>query len=232
MAFLIETIAEKLQAWMHCWGAVAFTPNRFFQAKRQPTRISVFEFFTGNYLLAYLFIFVGAILFTFFYYRERLLTHANSKLLATNVGTATALFGIFVLVGFASVFFSSLLTYGVAKLFRSPSPLTTHVNAFMHLSAIEPLAMLGTAIVVVSSGVHTNTIPMAVPISGAIIVGLARLWALVAGFFAMSYLHPLPLSRRIALYIFGFLPAFLVFNTYMLAMVSLMILLVINPNWD
>jgi hypothetical protein len=214
MGPLLDPIGDKLQAWIQCWGAVTFNPRSFFSQRWPPYPISTFHFFLGNQLLAYLLLFVASILFFLVFYPERLLGHDATNGLVEGLAMETAVFAVFVLLNPVFVFISSLVTLFVARLFASPAVLTTHVNSFLHLSAIEPLAMFGFAVFVLADDPKNIRLIS----DGVIFVGLgiwvvARVWSLVAGFFAVSFVHPIALKKRVCIYIIGFLPSYAILQT-------------------
>jgi hypothetical protein len=229
MAPLLETINSKLQAWMRTWEAVTFTPHKFFQPDRKPRAMSTFEFFVGNYLMAYLLLFSASALFFFLYYRPNLLYHSPAKEMAVNVGLATAIFAVFVVLSFISVFLSSTVMYSVAKMFHGTATLSQNVNALMHLSSIEPLAIGGLSMFLLS---YSHRESKAFAVAGLLISGLARIWALVAGFHAVAYLQPLRRLETVLIYVLGFLPAYFILNIAILTSVSIFLTAVIIPQWD
>jgi hypothetical protein len=233
MSTSLDPIGDKLQAWLRCWGAVVITPWKFFRARRQPYPISAFHFFVGNQLLAYLLLFSVSIGFFLLYYPERLFHHTATSDLPKGLTFATACFAAFVLLSFVFVFVSSIITLLVARGFRSSASITSHVNSFLHLSAIEPIAMVGFGIVILAADPrNTHSITPALVYTGLTVWALARIWSFVAGFFALSHIHSLPLGRRVCLYILGFIPGYVVLQSCIAVFLYLLIALVFIPIGD
>jgi hypothetical protein len=220
---VFEYISTKFEAWLEDWAAVAFRPKQYFRSGRG-TLDTAMTFVIGVELFAYMACLICSIGFFALYFREYLAAHLRATSTENIVGASKLFFAV-AAASVTTVLVSTLLTFAIARLLGSTAPLSGHVAANCRLVALDPVAVAGATLILLS---NAESWPALI---GVVLFVAARLWQLLAGYYAMAFIHPLRPLRRAALLLFGFLPSFIILNVLVVALTAFAAMFAI-AGWD
>jgi hypothetical protein len=206
----------RLGAWARDWAAVSFQPRQTFRAARA-TGLTPFQFVLGAEVLSYAACLLASNAFFLFYFWPQHFPHRWPQLQhirATSVDSilrTSKLFGAVTIASVAMLLVSTILLYAVARLLGSTADVTAHFAAYSRLAALDPLAIAGATLVILS---HAKSWPAYV---GTGLFVVARAWMFLAGTYAAASVHPLQPAIRARFLALGCMLLLLVFNVLIVA---------------
>jgi len=221
---MLDKLVKASENWIALWGEVLFSPKAYFQKKTERSTAMGLEFYVGNMFFAYLLTILTSLVF-FAVFHFQTLQGKFAPRIGEDFAYITKLFAAYVILIFIVLFISSFLCFAIAKLLQTNSQLNGHLSLYLHLTAIEPFAALSSALVFLSDGKGFLFWLAILPFL------LSRLWGLYAGYWGIVTVHSESKSPH-AVYAFGYVPSQLIFNTFLLALMWMILSWGIVPYWD
>src|SRR5262245_20578556 len=215
-------IAAKSDLWIERWGRVVFSPRTFFDPLRTGDGLTGGEFYLGSQLLSFLLGLASSIAFFATFFRGNL-TATFGQNASSSLTISTIAFGLFIGLSFIALMVSAAVSFGVARALKSRAAFSAHVQAYLDLSALDPLAALSIVLLVLFAGAK-----LAVPWVPAVAMFLlARVWNLVGGFWAIQAVHAGSAGRKRAMYLLGYILGAFLYNATVVAIAWLLVELLI-----
>ncbi|MGA8808123.1 MAG: hypothetical protein WB973_09630 [Thermoanaerobaculia bacterium] len=221
-----EYVNSGFVAWTEDWAAVAFHPHRYFQYD-SVAELTALEFLIGTQLLTCATCLVTSLAFFVLFHWHALTAHLRDTSAENAVSASKLLASIAVItsVSFVALLLTTWASFAVARLLGSSTDITKHVDAYFHLVALDPLAILGITLFLLADG------QFGVMTAGLVIFAIARVWLFAAGVYAAVSLHPISRVRRVLLLLIGYAPSFIVLNVLLVVAASFIALIAVT-GWD